>query len=116
MKLTLFVAAGMLAAVPGMVFAQASAEAETAAAIARIEKLNPQLNAVIAIDPEALAQARAMDRMRMARGPLFGMPILLKDNIEAKGPCPRRPEASRSSRTHRVATRPWCPVCAPPGR
>ena len=29
-----------------------------------------------------------MDRMRMARGPLFGLPILLKDNIEAKGPLP----------------------------
>lgn len=88
MKLTSLVAAGMLAAVPGFAVAQVSAEAETAAAIARIEKLNPQLNAVIAIDPDALAQARAMDRMRMARGPLFGLPILLKDNIEAKGPLP----------------------------
>jgi len=50
------------------VSAQTSAEAQTAAAIARIETLNPQLNAVIAIDPEALAHARAMDRARMARG------------------------------------------------
>jgi len=88
MKPTMLVAAGLLAAMPALVSAQTSAEAETAAAIARIEKLNPQLNAVIAIDPDALAQARAMDRMRTARGPLFGLPILLKDNIEAKGPLP----------------------------
>ena len=88
MKPTMLVAAGLLAAMPALASAQTSAEAETAAAIARIEKLNPQLNAVIAIDPDALAQARAMDRMRTARGPLFGLPILLKDNIEAKGPLP----------------------------
>lgn len=85
MKLTSLVAAGLLAAMPALASAQTSAEAETAAAIARIEKLNPQLNAVIAIDPDAVAHARAMDRARMARGPLFGLPILLKDNIEAKG-------------------------------
>jgi amidase len=47
--------------------AQISAEAETAAAITRIEKLNPQIHAVIAVDPDALAQARALDRTRTAR-------------------------------------------------
>jgi amidase len=88
MKVTSFVAAGLLAAIPAFASAQTGAEAETAAAIARIEKLNSQLNAVIAVDPDAVAQARAMDRARMARGPLFGLPILLKDNIEAKGPLP----------------------------
>jgi len=88
MKLTSLAAAGLLAAVPALVSAQTSAEAQTAAAIARIETLNPQLNAVIAIDPEALAHARAMDRSRLARGPLFGLPILLKDNIEARGQLP----------------------------
>lgn len=66
----------------------ASAEANTRAAIERIEELNPRLNAVIAIDPTALDQARALDRMRRARGPLFGMPILIKDNIETAGPLP----------------------------
>jgi amidase len=88
MKVTSFVAAGLLAAIPAFASAQTGAEAETAAAIARIETLNSQLNAVIAIDPDALAQARAMDRAKMARGPLFGLPILLKDNIEAKGQLP----------------------------
>ena len=54
----------------------------------RIEELNPRLNAVIAVDPTALDQARALDRIRRARGPLFGMPILIKDNIETAGPLP----------------------------
>ncbi len=65
-----------------------SAEARTRAAIDRIEALNPRLNAVIAVDPTALDQARTLDRIRRARGPLFGMPILIKDNIETIGPLP----------------------------
>ena len=80
MKGTSFLAVALIA-LPGFASAQTSAEAETAAAIARVEKLNPQLNAVIAVDPDALAQARALDRQRMAHGPLFGLPILVKDNI-----------------------------------
>ncbi|WP_114953576.1 amidase [Sphingosinicella terrae] len=65
-----------------------TAEARTRAALDRIEALNPRLNAVIAVDPTALEQARALDRIRRARGPLFGLPILIKDNIEAAGPLP----------------------------
>jgi len=65
-----------------------SAEAQARAALRRIEQLNPRLNAVIAVDPTALAQARSLDRIRRARGPLFGMPILIKDNIETAGPLP----------------------------
>ena len=64
------------------------AERNTEAALQRIEALNPRVNAVIAIDPTAMDQARALDRMRRARGPLFGMPILIKDNIETDGPLP----------------------------
>jgi amidase len=65
-----------------------TAEANTVAAIERINALNPRLNAVIAVDPNALNQARTLDRMRSARGPIFGMPILVKDNIETAGPLP----------------------------
>jgi amidase len=65
-----------------------TAEARTRAALARIQQLNPRLNAVIATDPTALDQAQALDRGRRARGPLFGMPILIKDNIETAGPLP----------------------------
>jgi amidase len=67
---------------------QTSAEARTRAAIEKINELNPRLNAVIAVDPTALDQARALDRNRRARGPLYGMPILIKDNIETLGPLP----------------------------
>ena len=39
-----------------------TAEQRTKAAIAKIEELNPRLNAVIAVDPTALDQARGLDR------------------------------------------------------
>ncbi|MBV9932383.1 MAG: amidase [Alphaproteobacteria bacterium] len=64
-----------------------SAQSQTAAALQRIRALNPRVNAVIAVDPTAMDQARAIDR-RKAKGPLAGMPILIKDNIESLGPLP----------------------------
>jgi amidase len=76
------------AAGSAIVLDAASAEARTRHAIERIEALNPRLNAVIAVDPTAVEQARALDRNRRARGPLFGMPVLIKDNIETAGPLP----------------------------
>jgi amidase len=65
----------------------ASATANTKAALKRIKALNPRINAVIATDPTAMDQARALDRAG-TRGPLFGMPVLIKDNIESVGPLP----------------------------
>src|SRR5580692_2485988 len=65
-----------------------SAEMATEAAIARVRAVDPKIYAVIALDPTALEQARAIDRRRKARGPLYGYAILLKDNIEADGPLP----------------------------
>jgi amidase len=53
--------------------------------LSRIEELNPRLRAVISVAPEAAAgQAGASDQVRAggaARGPLEGIPILIKDNI-----------------------------------
>jgi amidase len=80
-------AAAVLMAVAAPAAAQ-QVEHDTAAAIARIKDRNPQLNAVIAIDPSATAQARALDREGAQRRPVFGMPILVKDNIETTGPTP----------------------------
>jgi amidase len=64
------------------------AQTNVEAAIHRIETIDPKVHAVLALDPTARTQARALDRIRRARGPLFGMPILIKDNIETAGPLP----------------------------
>ncbi len=59
--------------------------------IVRIDKAGPKINAIIAVMPDAIAVARQRDVERKAgkvRGPLHGIPILIKDNIEAKGPVP----------------------------
>ncbi len=53
--------------------------------IRQLDKRGPHLNAVIELNPDALAQAAAMDRERRAghiRGPLHGIPIVIKDNID----------------------------------
>lgn len=53
--------------------------------IAAIDDAGPMLNAVIAINPDALAIADERDAERRAgriRGPLHGIPVLLKDNID----------------------------------
>ena len=62
--------------------------AATQAAIERIHKIDPQLHAVIAIDPTALDQARAYDSASRGVGLVAGQPVLIKDNIEAAGPMP----------------------------
>jgi len=51
----------------------------------RIQQLNPQVNAIIELNPDALAIADELDAERAAqgpRGPLHGIPIILKDNID----------------------------------
>ena len=63
------------------------AEQATAAAIARVQRIDPQLQSVIALDPTALDQARRLD-LSGKRGLLAGQPVLIKDNIEAAGPLP----------------------------
>jgi amidase len=56
--------------------------------LARIEWLNPALRAVIAVSPEATGEALASDARRAAgtpRGTLDGIPVLIKDNVSARG-------------------------------
>lgn len=53
--------------------------------IETIDKKGPALNAVIELNPDALTIAAAMDNERKAgrvRGPLHGIPVLVKDNID----------------------------------
>ena len=55
-----------------------------AQSLQRIAIYNPRLNAVLAVNSQALSQAEALDRERSqgrVRGPLHGIPIALKDNI-----------------------------------
>jgi amidase len=52
--------------------------------IAEIDKAGPRLNAVIELNQDALHIADAMDKERAAgkvRGPMHGIPVLIKDNI-----------------------------------
>lgn len=54
--------------------------------IAAVDKAGPTLNAIIELNPDALKEADARDAERRAgkvRGPLHGIPVLLKDNIDA---------------------------------
>ena len=54
------------------------------ARIRTIDKTGPRLNAVIELNPDAMSIAKVLDverKTKGARGPLHGIPILLKDNI-----------------------------------
>jgi amidase len=53
--------------------------------IEAVDHSGPTLRSVIEINPDALAIARSLDQVRQAkgpRGPLHGIPVLLKDNID----------------------------------
>ena len=69
-----------------------AAEAATRAALDRVAALDragPSLHAVLALNPRALDDARALDAERAAhgpRGPLHGVPVLIKDNVETADP------------------------------
>jgi amidase len=54
--------------------------------IAELDKAGPKLNAVIEINPDALSIAEKMDQELKSgkwRGPMHGIPILIKDNIDS---------------------------------
>jgi len=57
----------------------------------RIADLNPVYHAVINVNPDAVEIAVALDLERKEgkiRGPLHGIPVLLKDNINSRDPMP----------------------------
>ncbi len=67
---------------------RASAVDITAAYLARIaayDRAGPAINAMVWLNPDALAHAAALDRERRERGPrgpLHGIPVILKDNYD----------------------------------
>jgi amidase len=55
------------------------------ARIAAYDQAGPQLNAIIRVNPRALADAARLDAERKAgklRGPLHGIPVIVKDNYD----------------------------------
>ncbi len=57
--------------------------------IEKIDRAGPTLQSVLSLNPDAMAQAKASDERRRngeALGPLDGIPILFKDNIETLDP------------------------------
>lgn len=57
--------------------------------ITDLDRAGPRVNSVIELNPEAPAEARALDAERREKGPrspLHGIPVLIKDNIDTTGP------------------------------
>lgn len=55
--------------------------------IQEVDRQGPQLNSFIHVNPHALDSARALDREMQdgsLRGPLHGVPVVLKDNIDTR--------------------------------
>jgi amidase len=58
------------------------------AALDRVETVDPLVNAVCTLNPDALDDARRLDEeaaQGRSRGPLHGIPVLVKDNIDTGG-------------------------------
>ncbi|MEQ2355524.1 amidase [Pseudoalteromonas piscicida] len=57
--------------------------------IAQLDDSGPMLNAVITLNPNALQDAKKLDDELLAgkyRGPLHGLPVIVKDNIDTRAP------------------------------
>ena len=62
-----------------------TSEAITNWYLARIKAIDPKINSMIEINPDALAIARQRDnerRLKNVKGPLHGIPFVIKDNID----------------------------------
>ena len=62
-----------------------TSEAITSWYLARIRAIDPKINSMIEINPDALAIARQRDnerRLKNVKGPLHGIPFVIKDNID----------------------------------
>lgn len=65
---------------------QITAREVTEAALARMDAVNPALNAVVErLADEALAEAAALDASDAPKGPLHGVPVTIKVNVDQKG-------------------------------
>jgi amidase len=63
-----------------------SARDVTEAALARLDEINPELNAVVeTLADEARAEADALDAQEGPKGPLHGVPVTIKINVDQTG-------------------------------
>mgnify|MGYP005810210839 CR=1 FL=1 len=65
-----------------------TSEALTEACLDRVARYNPRYNAVVFLNPDALKDAREIDRRRKAGeklGPLAGVPVVVKDPMDMAG-------------------------------
>ena len=89
-----------------------TSEALTAAYIARIARFDhhgPEHRSVLSLNSDALRAARALDGERKAskpRGPLHGIPLLVKDNIETRDPIATTAGSFALARSLRAADAP----------
>jgi amidase len=89
-----------------------TSEALTAAYLQRIARFDhhgPEYRSVLALNPNALAQARTLDSERSAgklRGALHGIPMLVKDNIETRDPVATTAGSYALARSLRTADAP----------
>ncbi len=61
---------------------------EYLARLSRFDRHGPSLHSMLALNPAAIAEARALDAERAAgttRGPMHGIPIIFKDNVDVLG-------------------------------
>ena len=64
---------------------QLTSESLTNWYLARIRTIDPKINSIIEVNPDAIVIARRRDRERrnrMVKGPLHGIPVVIKDNID----------------------------------
>ena len=110
--------AGVAAVTAAMASGATTSVALVEAYLDRIATLNPLVNAIRCLAPDALERAAALDAERAegrVRGPLHGVPVLVKDNIDVAG-LPTTAGAWRSSTRCRTATPRWWSGCARPAR
>ena len=97
---------------------EASSREVLDALLARIDAVNGHLNAVVALLPEAVAAADAADRAVAGGadlGPLHGVPITVKENIDVAGSATTQGVAASSTPSPPSTPR-SSSACAPPGR
>lgn len=93
-----FVAVGLSAS-----FAEAqNAQSRTAKYLQSIKAVDGKIHSVIELNPDAMAIAAALDKEPRKRGPLHGIPILVKDNIDT-GDKMRTSAGSLALAEHRAA-------------